>query len=192
MPRSARCGGSVDRCGHRQVRGIPGQLKGHTLTCGDLECCRCRASLVGHVDRCAQAQRIGADEGKEPMFDMRHRRDQPAVVESRHEAHAHRDAPSQALDQPHDADLFSADGMQSTSRTTPSSVSKSVSRIIVSAGIVARRGARCDRRDLPVAVVACAEQRREKGRRSKRGAHSQSIDPSLPTRAPERVSPSIA
>jgi hypothetical protein len=81
-------------------------------------------------------------------------------------------------------------GMQSTMRTTPSAVAKSVSSTSVS-GRYARRtfstpaaGASCQwpcRRSPSSAAKHASE--------SKRGTHIQSIEPSLPTSAADRVLP---
>ena len=82
--------------------------------------------------------------------------------------------------------------MQSTTLTTPSAVSNSVSSTSVSPAVAAADLVVVgDRRDAPVAVLAVPSSWAKHASESKRGRHSQSIDPLRPTRAAVWVSPMI-
>ena len=134
--------------------------------------------------------------------DLAHPRHDLAVTEADHEVHAHLDPPRDAFDEAHDLGVGDArTGMQSMMRTTPRGdleLGLEHERVVAVTGdAIASSGGPSPGWALGGAIrqkpfSRIADRAAKQAGESKRGRHSQSIEPSRPTIAAVWVSPMTA
>ena len=116
------------------MRGMPAERERQAGALADAELGDGAELLALQLDAGMQLHRVGAGDGAQPEIGAPHPGDRMAVAEAQHELHAHADAAAVAAHDAEDIDmlLVKGSGMKSISVTAPSSVSKLVSRMVVS------------------------------------------------------------